>query len=152
MPKANQERKVGNMGMVEILRKVTTTIKVFPFFYALIYIPSMFAYLVLSEDACTTLDTLFYMSVLMVVFLVRLSYCVKLCIWHRLQCCLPLLSQPIIFIDNNIYYFGENIVILNTWVAITLFVLSLVNAYFVFIKPSVRNKRSLKSPASYPRQ
>ena len=131
------------MGIVEILRKVTTTVKVFPFFYALIYIPSMFAYLVLSEDACIMLDTLFYMSVIMVVFLIRLSYCVKLCIWHRLQCCLPLLPQPIIYIDNNIYCFGKMAIIINVWLAIIIFILSLINAYFVFIRPAVRNKRSL---------
>lgn len=135
------------MGIVEILRKVTVTVKVFPFFYALIYIPSMFAYMVFSEDACIILDTLFYISFLTVAFLIRLSYCVKLCIWHRLQCCLPLVSQPIAFIDNYIYCFGQTSVIINTWLAILLFCLSLINAFFVFIRPAVRNKRSLNSPA-----
>ena len=135
------------MGIVEILRKVTVTVKVFPFFYALIYIPSMFAYMVFSEDTCIMLDTLFYISFLTVAFLIRLSYCVKLCIWHRLQCCLPLIPQPIIFIDNNIYCFGQASVIINTWLAILLFILSLINAYFVFIRPSVQNKRSLRSTA-----
>lgn len=140
------------METIRILRKVTTNVKVFPFFYALIYIFSMFAYLVLSEDVCIMIDTLFYMSVLMAAFLVRLSFCVKLCIWHRLQCCLPLLPQPIIYIDNHIYCFGKTIAIINTWLAISIFTLSLVNAYFVFIKPATRNKRSLNSSASYPRQ
>lgn len=139
------------MGLVEILRKVTTTVKVFPFFYALIYIPSMFAYLVISEDGCIMLDTLFYMSALMVLFLVRLSYCVKLCIWHRLQCCLPLLPQTAVFVDNNFYNIGEYSAILNVWLAIIIFILSLVNAYYVFIKPVTRNKRNLNGSASYPR-
>lgn len=126
------------MGIVEILRKVTTTVKVFPFLYALIYIPSMFAYMVFSEDSCIMLDTLFYMSVLMVVFLVRLSYCVKLCIWHRIQCCLPLMPQIVVFIDNNIYDLGHYSVLLNVWLAIIIFTLSLINAYKVFIKPAVK--------------
>ena len=138
MPKEKNERRDFDMGIVTILRKVTVTVKVFPFLYALIYIPAMFAYIVLSEDACIMLDTLFYMSVLMVVFLVRLSYCVKLCIWHRLQCCLPLLPQPIIFIDNCVYCFGTTAIVINVCLAITIFTLSLINAYKVFIKPTVR--------------
>ena len=136
--KGENERRDFDMGIVTILRKVTVTVKVFPFLYALIYIPAMFAYMVLSEDACIMLDTLFYMSVLMVVFLVRLSYCVKLCIWHRIQCCLPLLPQPIIFIDNYVYCFGETAIVINVWLAIIIFDLSLINAYKVFIKPTVR--------------
>lgn len=127
------------MGIVEIIRRTTATIKVFPFFYSLIYIPSMFAYLVFDEDVCILLDTLFYMSVLTVLFLIRLSYCVKLCVWHRIQCCLPLLPQPIIFIDTYIHSFGRNSAVLNILCAILIFILSLINAYKVFVKPSVRN-------------
>lgn len=139
------------MGIVRILRTVTVTVKVFPFLYALIFIPSMFAYMVFSEDACIVLDTLFYMSVLMVAFLIRLSYCVKLCIWHRLQCCLPLLPQPIIFIDNYIYCFDQTAIVINVWLAIIIFTLSLINAYFVFMKPAVVAWRRRRT-ASYPRQ
>lgn len=139
------------MEIVNILRKVTVTVKVFPFLYALIYIPAMFAYMVFSEDVCIMLDTLFYMSVLMVAFLICLSYCVKLCIWHRLQCCLPLFPQPIIFIDNYIFSFGETAAVINVWLAIIIFTLSLVNAYFVFMKPAVEAWRKRRS-ASYPRQ
>lgn len=126
------------MGMVEILRRVTVTIKVFPFLYALIYIAAMFGYMLFDEDICTWIDALFYMSVLNVALLVRLSYCVKLCIWHRIQCCLPLLPQPVIFIDNHIYRFGETLAVINVWLAVLIFTLSLINAYKVFIKPAVR--------------
>ena len=138
MPKEKSERRDFDMGIVTILRKVTVTVKVFPFLYALIYILAMFAYMVCSEDACTMIDAMFYMSALMVVFLVRLSYCVKLCIWHRLQCCLPLLPQPIIFIDNYVYCFGKTAIMINVWLAIIIFTLSLINAYKVFIKPKMR--------------
>lgn len=112
------------MGLVEILRRVTVTVKVFPFLYALVYISAMFGYLLFDEDICTWIDTLFFMSVLNVALLVRLSYCVKLCIWHRIQCCLPLLPQPVIFVDNYIYCFGETLAIINVWLAIIIFILS----------------------------
>lgn len=135
MPKG---RSAADMGMVEILRRVTVTVKVFPFFYALIYIAAMFGYLLFDEDACTWIDTLFFMSALNVALLVRLSYCLKLCVWHRIQCCLPLLPQPIIFIDNHVCCFGETLAIINAWLAIIIFALSLVNAYKVFIKPAAR--------------
>ncbi len=117
------------MGMVGILRRVTVTIKLYPFFYAAIYIFCMFGYLMFDEDVCTWLDTMFYMSILNVAFMVRLSYCVKLCIWHRIQCCLPLLPQPVIFIDNHIYCFGQTLAIINVWLAVAIFLLSLINIY-----------------------
>lgn len=75
------------MGLVNILRSVTTTIKLFPFLYAIIFIASMFGYL-LGEGFSTLLDTLFYMSFLAIALLVRLSYALKLCVWHRAQCVL----------------------------------------------------------------
>lgn len=149
MPKVKNEI---DQYVIELLRKVTITVKVFPFFYAVIYIFSMFAYLVLRENGCIIIDTLFYASALTVALLVRLSYCVKLCFWHRLQCCLPLLPQPIIFIDNYIYRFGQAIAVINVSLAIVIFILSLINAFFVFAKPAFKEwRRKRYRHASYPR-
>lgn len=135
------------MGVIEILRKVTVTVKTFPFFYVL---GLMFYWLVaptLSLEAITEIDGAIYLSLIMVLFLIRLSYCVKLCKWHRLQCSLPLLPQIVDKIDVYVYEFGTYLAIINYIIIGSIGVLSLINAYFVFIRPAVRNKRSLNSPA-----
>lgn len=129
------DRNALNAALVTILRRTTSTVRLFPFLYAPVYIASMFGYLLFTESAAIVLDTLFYLSFLTVALLVRLSYCLRLCVWHRIQCCLPLLPQPLIFIDNYIYRFGETIVIINLWLAILIFTMSLVNAYHTFINP-----------------
>lgn len=134
------------MGVVNILRNVTKTVKLFPFIYALIYVFNMFSYLFLNEDACILLDSLFYMSVLMILVLLRLSYCLKMCIWHRIQCCLPLLAQIVVFIDNYIYCFSSDVRYINIYLAIAIFLVSFTNAYLMFVRPSVdewRDSRKL---------
>ena len=147
MPKVNHERKDSDMGVIEILRKVTVTVKTFPFFYVA---GLLFYWLIapaLSMEAITEIDGAIYLSLAMVLFLIRLSYCVKLCKWHRLQCSLPLLPQIVDKIDVYIYEFGTYLAIINYVIIGAIGVLSLINAYFVFIRPSVQNKRSLRSTA-----
>lgn len=82
------------LAIVRILRSVTTIVKLFPFAYALVYIIVMICYYFCDDSVVTCLDQLFYLSPLFVGFMVVLSLNLKLCNWHRLQCCLPL--YPII--------------------------------------------------------
>lgn len=139
MQTANLVEKDGNMGMIEILRRVTTTVKTFPFFYAAGLILFWLTAPMLNTTLVVEIDGLILLSAVMVLFLIRLSYCVKLCIWHRLQCALPLLPQASAYFDEQIYEFGAYTATANTIAMILVFTLSLVNAYFVFVKPSVRH-------------
>lgn len=138
--------------LLRIVKRVTITIKTFPFYYAGGLI--LFWLIAPILDIMTTIfiDSLIVLSAIMILFLIRLSYCVKLCIWHRIQCALPILPQISTQIDQQVYRFGSYTATANTMAMILIFVLSLVNAYFVFIKPATRNKRSLTNSASYPRQ
>lgn len=81
------------------------------------------------------IDGTIFISFIMVLFLIRLSYCVKLCKWHRLQCSLPVLPQIVDKIDVHIYEFGAYLAVVNYAVFGLIAVLSLINAYFVFMKP-----------------
>lgn len=122
--------------ILDVVRKVTKAIKVFPFLYAilLLFVMPIIAY---SELAVTEyVSALIYVSLLIVLFLIYLSYSVKLCIWHRLQCCLPLLPQISVFVDENIYEFGNEAMLIDFITLAIIFLLSLINAYFVFIKPT----------------
>lgn len=122
--------------ILAVVRKTTIAIKVFPFLYMVLFLILMplmaFGSIEMTED----ISGLIYMPLVMIIFLVYLSYCVKLCKWHRLQCILPIIPQIVVFIDENIFEFGESFMIVNFVVLLIIFILSLINAYFVFIKPT----------------
>lgn len=147
MQTAAREEKVGDMEdhLLSIVRRVTVTIKTFPFYYAGGLI--LFWFVAPKLDITTTIiiDNLIVLSALMILFLIRLSYCVKLCVWHRIQCVLPILPQISTQIDQQVYEYGSYTATANTIAMILVFALSLVNAYFVFIKPAARPQRSGRS-------
>lgn len=145
-----QERKRVDMSIVDILRRVTVTVKTFPFFYAFGLLLFWLISPILTETSLNLIDGIIYLSAIMIILLIRLSYCVKLCIWHRLQCALPLLPQIVAQVDRYILKFDLYLAIVEVIVMCIIFTLSLINAYFVFIKPTTRNKRSLNSSALNP--
>lgn len=126
--------------LVSSLRKVTKTIKVAPFFVALFYMITILGYMYMPDSIIYLLDTLLYISPLSVVFLLILSKQVKLCIWHRIECILPVLCQIPAVIDSTMYQLSEVATYINAITLSVMLLLSLVNAYFVFIKPSVRRE------------
>lgn len=89
-------------------------------------------------DILVDVSSAIFLSPLLVVFLILLSYAVRLCKWHRLQCVLPLIPQAMVYCDNYIYEYGVALATINFSVLLLLFILSLVNAYFVFIRPAVK--------------
>lgn len=120
--------------MVSILRKTTRIVKVAPFALVATYMFTMIGYVVFSDNVAVTLDILFYVSPLVTVLLWLLSKSLKMCKWHRFECILPLIPQIPIFFDDYIYQFDYARAFINVAVIGLLFLLSLVNAYFVFIK------------------
>lgn len=138
------------MSIVDILRRVTVIVKIFPFFYTFGLLLFWLISPTLTDTALNLVDGAIYLSAIMVLFLIRLSYCVKLCIWHRLQCALPLLPQIVAQVDRYIFKFDYYLATAEVVIMCIIFTLSLINAYFVFIKPATKNKRSLTNSASYP--
>lgn len=126
------------MGVVDILRRVTAMVKLFPFYYAGALLLFWLIAPAMANTTLKTIGSLIYLSAIMTVFLIRLSYCLKLCIWHRIQCALPLLPQVVEQVDKHIFKFGFYLAIAEYVVMWLIFTLSLINAYFVIIKPAVR--------------
>ena len=125
----------GNIAaVVSILRNVTRTVKIAPFVLVTMYMFAMVGYMLFSDAVAVTLDTLFYVSPLVVILLWMLSKALKMCNWHRLECVLPLVPQVPIFFDDYINQFDYAGAAVNICVVGLLFLLSLLNAYFVFIK------------------
>lgn len=131
----------GNIAaVVSILKKTTRVVKIAPFALVTMYMFAMVGYMLFSDAVAVTLDTLFYVSPLVTILLWMLSKALKMCNWHRLECVLPLVPQLPIFFDDYINQFDYAGTAVNICVIGLLFLLSLINAYFVFIKP--RNEES----------
>ena len=121
--------------IIGILKTATKVVKLIPFAYALLYIISILSYSMCSENISMWVDMIFYVSPISIIFLLILSRTLKLCKWHRLECVLPLMGFCAILINDFIIEFGKYGQLANYIIVITTFILSLINAYFVFIKP-----------------
>ena len=131
----------GNIqAVVSILRSTTRIVKIAPFVLVTMYVFAMVGYMLFSDIVALALDTLFYVSPLVVILLWMLSRSLKMCNWHRLEVVLPLVPQIPVFFDDYINQFDYAGAAINISVIGLLFLLSLINAYFVFIKP--RNEES----------
>lgn len=122
------------MSLIEMLRSITRILKLFPFVYSLTIVFLSPLYFFDNGDITDILDNLFYVSPFVIILLFVLSYHLKLCNWYRIQCSLPLLPQCLGIVDSYVYEFGENTACAVFFAYVTIFTLSLVNAYFVFIR------------------
>lgn len=116
------------------MKKATATVKVAPFAFALLYLTALVVYLLFNDTIATVTDMLFYVSPVSVFFNLRMSKIFKMCKWHRLECLLPLLPIVIVFVNGFGFIIPDIAVYVNWSVNLITFLLSLVNAYFVFIK------------------
>jgi hypothetical protein len=123
------------LAIVRILRKVTKIVKIYPFVYTVLYALCMIGYFVCDDIVSVMLDQLFYTSPIVVSCNILLSYSLKLCKWHRLQCLLPMFPLIPLFVDYLVFPVSKLAFTINALTIILLFALSLINAYFVFIKP-----------------
>jgi hypothetical protein len=120
--------------LVNILRKVTVFAKILPFVYALLLLASMLIYLTGSESLATICDVFFYSSPMAIITLLVFSSLLKMCKWHKIECCLPLIPSLMFIVDTYIYELSPIGAVLNIVIMIAIFVLSLINGYFVFRK------------------
>lgn len=85
-----------------------------------------------NEELLWYLDTMFYVSPVIILAFLILSYNLGLCKWHRTACILPLVSQIPVFVDK--YVVPLDNVEISTFLAaiITMSILLLIAAYKVF--------------------
>ena len=126
--------------IVKILRNATKVVKLMPFIYTIVYILCMVGYLLFSDEVATLLDMMFYVSPISIIFSLSLSRILKMCIWHRMECALPLLPTLLVFTDEFIKQFTVLYAYINVILISFLCIASLINAYFVFIKPKNNEK------------
>ena len=120
--------------MINILRRATALVQIAPFIFAFVHLLCMIVYMFVNDCASTICDMLFYVSPLLVGYNLILSKLFHLCKWHKLECVLPLFPLIAVFVDELIYSLSAISLWLNWGLVSTMIILSLINAYFVFIK------------------
>lgn len=121
------------LSSLNILRRVTRVIKVAPFIYTLVYIVFMVMQILGMENIMSLMESMCYVSPIVIITLFILSHSLKLCFFYRLQCLLSAAPQIFVLIDEYLYEFGTLSVSLATVFMGTVFLLSMINVYRVFI-------------------
>lgn len=124
--------------LIATLRKVTRTVKVAPFFIAFFYMLTILGYMYMPDSVICVLDSFLYFSPISVLIMFVLSKQLHLCFWHRLECSLPLVCLVPSLVDSLLVPLSDVATYVNAIILTLILLLSLVNAYYVFVKPSVR--------------
>lgn len=117
-----------------ILKSVTLFVKSFPFIYAALYIFLFLLQLLVSEDAYYLVSNIVFISPITIVAFICLSFKLKMCVWHRAQCALPLIPQAISIIDSYFYEFGEYSILILIFAIVFMIIASLIHGYLCFIR------------------
>lgn len=115
-----------------ILKRATLFTQLLPFVYSSIYIIVLLVYPFISDEIAFMLDSAFYISPVFMVGTLVLSRILHLCVWHRIACCVPLVSQIPVLIDNYIVSMTQIEGVVSNSAIIVMTALLLVSAYKVF--------------------
>lgn len=122
----NELRKVAKK-----LRLATMLVKLLPFVCAIFYIICLFTYLWGNDNVLFYVDSLFYISPLMVGVIWMLGVVFECCKWHRLQCAILLMPTLASYLD--VWFDFTAIAAWVNWATLSVVVVSsLYNAYRMF--------------------
>ena len=126
------QQRLNLEGLIKKLRTVTLAVQLFPFIYVSLYLVTMVFYLFASEKVMGILDSLFYVSPVIVAQFLALSRILRLCRWHKLACSLPLFPQVSVALDHTVILFSERAVEIHIITMMIMSSLLLISAYRVF--------------------
>lgn len=123
------------LGLVRTVHKMMTqiakAIQVTPFIYSTIFVVVFIVYNIAGERVLDILDTLFYISPLVMLAFVFYSRILHLCKWHRVTCIIPLIPQVVDWADSFLNLTQYEVIISNS-LTIILIILLLISAYKVY--------------------
>ena len=128
------ERKEGIEKIIWVARYSTVLVKAMPFVFAIFYLIGLSSYIWSSNTIIGYLDLAFYVSPMVILYELILSKIFHLCKWHRLECVLPMFGLIPVLVDKFIIEIGAYGQLTNWIIVVAVFTLSLINAYFVFLK------------------
>lgn len=119
--------KISILYVVKIgkLNKVSFVVKIFPFAYTFIQVLWLMCF-IFDDSVGDGLTKFLYMSPIAVILLLLMSHTLHLCIWHKIQCCLPMFPNFIIFANDNS--------IIALIMCCCVLILSLINALIIVNK------------------
>lgn len=118
--------------LVNKLRAVTLAVQIIPFIYTAIYLLSMAFYWFADESVIAVIDELFYTSSATILAFLILSKALRLCVWHKIACALPLIPQMLVILDGSLVTFSISIAKVSILIMSAMCLLLLVAAYKVF--------------------
>ena len=131
----SKEQEIGRIKyLIDKLRSITLTVQVIPFASTLLYILILCAYPFCADSVLNVLDTLFYVSPIVIFLTLIESRILRLCKWHKLACMLPLIPQIWVFIDQHIIRLTITETIVHYITILVMCILLLIAAYNVFLK------------------
>ena len=109
-------------------------VQIAPFIYAVfcifVYVMCLLSY----EDAAHIAEQFLYVSPIVVINNLINSRILKLCVWHKTACVLPLIPNASALFDRYIYEFTVESATANAIIAVVMAILLLIAAYKVFFK------------------
>lgn len=131
-------------GLIEKLRTVTLAVQLMPFIYDSCYLVVLALYLFADEKTLEVLDTLFYVSPVMVIHFLILSRLLKLCKWHKMACALPVIPQASVLAERFFVTFSEDAVRAHLAITLLLTVSLLISTYNVFFtNKAIRRRKAI---------
>ena len=119
--------------LVAVMRKVTRTAQLLPFAYLALYAVVLLTESFLPETLFCIVDDVACVSPLSVGIMLTASHILRLCVWHKTACVLPMLSRVTEYIDTCIITFTQNeVVLINTLlgIAVLVFIIAAYRHFF----------------------
>lgn len=136
MERDNDERI---LRLISVLRNITLAVQVVPFVYSLFYIVSLILAFTGAQNLQVAYDMMFYVSPVFVLVHFAYNRILHLCVWHRTACALPLIPQFVSVVDYYVIDMSEFHAAIFNIILLVMFVMLLVAAYNVFLKPKSKN-------------
>ena len=115
--------------LVDVFRRITRAAKVLPFLYLALFGLLLIFDWWIPDGVYEATQSLLYIPPSVVILSLFLSKTLNLCIWHKTACVIPLFSRVEGYIDDFVFQFTQNeIIIINTAVGI----LSLAFIFFAY--------------------
>jgi len=97
--------------LVTVLRKTTRWVQLLPFAYLVVYALVLFTEPILPDNVYTLIDAVLNVPPIVVALFLVLSRLLKLCIWHKIACLIPMLSRIVNAIDSFVITLTQSEVI-----------------------------------------
>jgi len=130
----NRGQNIDLKRLVNTLRRVTTAVQILPFIYSSLYIAVLLLYNHASDNTLLVLDSLFYVSPVVIISFLLLSRVLRLCCWHKTACVVPAIPQAVNMIDYFVISFEDVYASAFNYMILAMVLLLLVAAYKVFFK------------------